>query len=301
MLAGPVRGFGAIDVSVQFSVCSTSSSVTSFVNSIGAFTITEPLEACSPQISNAVSSGTPLDVTVTFTQPTFSYQWVFTKIRLSSIIFNSGSGSDPTETISWASTEGKLVFLEGKARIQHVHHVTHLEGGDSKIDMTNTGEGEAGQKSGTDATITGALCANVYAFTPDEQMVACCSCPITPDGLVSLSARDDLISNTLTPSAPSSLTVAVVPTVPVAGTCTNSAAATATETPAPGLLAWGTNLHATPAPTSFAVTETPFAQATLSDAALTRLGNLCSFILANGSGFGVCRSCRLGGLGAVNK
>jgi hypothetical protein len=29
-----------------------------------------------------------------------------------------------------------------------------------------------------------------------------------------------------------------------------------------------------------------------------RLTSLCTLINANGSGFGVCRSCRLGGLGA---
>jgi hypothetical protein len=46
------------------------------------------------------------------------------------------------------------------------------------------------------------------------------------------------------------------------------------------------------------VTETPFLPATLSAGEASRLTNLCTFINANGSGFGICRSCRLGGLGA---
>ena len=39
------------------------------------------------------------------------------------------------------------------------------------------------------------ICVNVYTFSPDEQMISCCSCLVTPDSLVSLSARNDLISN----------------------------------------------------------------------------------------------------------
>jgi hypothetical protein len=34
---------------------------------------------------------------------------------------------------------------------------------------------------------------------------------------------------------------------------------------------------------------------------LSRLTGLCTFINGNGSGFGICRSCRLGGLGASSK
>ena len=60
------------------------------------------------------------------------------------------------------------------------------------------------------------------------------------------------------------------------------------------------------------ITETPFLPATLSGSApppplggpfdgigeARRLQDLCTFIQANGSGFGICSSCRLGGLGA---
>ncbi|MBY0506027.1 MAG: hypothetical protein K2X03_19075 [Bryobacteraceae bacterium] len=57
-------------------------------------------------------------------------------------------------------------------------------------------------------------------------MLSYCSCPITPNGLVSLSAQRDLVSNTLTPAVPTSLVVKLLATVPLNNSCTGSAAAT---------------------------------------------------------------------------
>jgi hypothetical protein len=181
-----------------------------------------------------------------------------------------------------------------------VRYASNLAVGDSVVNITNSGATGASLQSGTTATITGAICANVYAFTPDEQLVSCCSCPVTPNGLVSLSAKNDLASNTLTPAVPTALVIKLLATRPVGGSCTNSAAAVTTATLAPGMLAWGTTIHATPTAGTYGVTETAFSPATLSDGELSRIGNLCNFIIANGSGFGVCRSCRLGGLGAAS-
>lgn len=177
-----------------------------------------------------------------------------------------------------------------------VRYASNLNIGDSVINITNSGARGAGLAAGTSASTTGALCVNVYAFSPDEQMISCCSCPVTPNGLVSLSARADLISNTLTPAVPTSIVVKLLASTPVGGSCTGAAASPGALSS--GLVAWGTTLHATPTAGSFAVTETPFSPATLSAGELTRLTALCTFINANGSGFGICRSCRLGGLGA---
>ncbi|MBY0508383.1 MAG: hypothetical protein K2X03_31015 [Bryobacteraceae bacterium] len=181
-----------------------------------------------------------------------------------------------------------------------VRYMSNLNLADSVINLTNTGARGAGLAAGTTATTTGAICVNVYAFSPDEQMVSCCSCPVTPNGLVSLSAQRDLVSNTLTPAVPTSLVVKLLATVPVNNSCTGSAAAVNAANLAPGLLAWGTTIKAPDT-----VVETPFLPATLSLGGagdnigeLARLQQLCNFINSNGSGFGVCRSCRLGGLGA---
>ncbi len=173
-----------------------------------------------------------------------------------------------------------------------IRYVSNLNLGDSYVNITNTGAGG------------GTICANVYAFSPDEQMVSCCSCPVTPNALVSLSVRNDIISNTLTPAVPTSLVIKLLSTQAVAGACLGSAGAVNTTNLALGLAAWGTTLHV--GPTRTVTTETPFLKATLSVGSnrpgdigeLSRLGQLCNFIIGNGSGFGVCRSCRLGGLGA---
>jgi hypothetical protein len=187
-----------------------------------------------------------------------------------------------------------------------VSYVSNLAAGDSFVNITNAGTSGAGLQSGTTANITGALCANVYAFTPDEQMVSCCSCPVTPNGLVSLSAKNDLAGNTLTPAIPTALVVKILATLPTTagGTagqvgCNNSAATVGTTaTLALGLKSFGTTLHATPAAGTYGVTESPYSTATLSAGEVSRLGTLCNFIIANGSGYGICRTCRLGGLGA---
>lgn len=183
-----------------------------------------------------------------------------------------------------------------------VRYASNLNVGDSVINISNTGARGAANQSGTTANLTGSICANVYAFSDDEQLVSCCSCPVTPNGLVSLSVRNDLISNTLTPAVPTSVVVKLLATVPVGGSCNGSAATVSPLTGAApalsnGLVAWGTTLHAGPTG-AFGITETAFTPATLSTGELNRLGTLCNFIGNNGSGFGICRSCRLGGLGA---
>ena len=204
------------------------------------------------------------------------------------------------------------------ARRYRAGRVEHLSGrvageqqsgyGDGDINITNSGERGAGLAAGTSSNTTGALCANVYAFSPDEQMVSCCSCPVTPNGLVSLSARTDLINNTLTPAVPTSLVVKLVASVPAPGSlgCMGSAASVTSTNLAPGMAAWDTTVHVGGSAGALGITETAFLSATLTTAPgnaggigeLARLTQLCTFINANGSGFGICSPCRLGALGA---
>jgi len=153
---------------------------------------------------------------------------------------------------------------------------------DSVFNLTNTG------------ATGGNICVNVYTFSPDEQLISCCSCVVTPNALVSLSAKSDLINNTLTPAVPSSIVVKLVST---AGGACNAATPGALAT---GLAAWGTTIHAGSGG-SWATTETAFTPATLSAAEYTRITSLCGFIQSNGSGYGICNSCRSGGLGASKK
>jgi len=172
-----------------------------------------------------------------------------------------------------------------------VRYAANLNIGDSVINITNAGT------TNTGGALTN-ICANVYAFSPDEQLISCCSCTVTPNALVSLSAVSDLISNTLTPARPNSIVVKMLAT---AGTSCNASNVPAANL-ASGMVAWGTTIHALPtSPVTYGVTETQFAQPGLSAAELARLTSFCGFIQANGSGFGICRSCRLGGQGAIKQ
>jgi hypothetical protein len=167
-----------------------------------------------------------------------------------------------------------------------VRYAANLNIGDSVVNFTNSGATVAGGVSQN-------LCINLFAFDPQEELIACCTCNVTPNGLVSLSVIKSLIANPLTPAIPTSI---VIKAVASTGTC-NASVITNT---AHGLLAWGTTLHqntSTVTPT-YAVTETAFSDATLTAAELNHITSFCGFIQANGSSFGICRGCPSNGLGS---
>ena len=188
-----------------------------------------------------------------------------------------------------------------------VSYAANLTSGDSVINLTNTGANGALLSGPGIGGAAGNICVNVYAFSPDEQLISCCSCPITPNGLSSLSVKNDLINNTLTGVKPNSVIVKLVVTGAGATftgtTCANSAAVAGQNVANPllatGGLAFGTTLHALDA--GFVVTENPFRGATLSAQELASITNRCTNIIGNGSGFGVCKSCRPGGLDNTNR
>jgi hypothetical protein len=166
----------------------------------------------------------------------------------------------------------------------------------------------------------GYLCANVYAFDAAEELISCCSCPLTANSLRSLSVRNDILSNTLTPAIPTSIDVKIVWTTPLKDTehpdC-NASVSPAGPPPSTGCLAlavpqagavkpncyasggraWMTHIHAgpNPAPANLSMTEDRFTNVPLSQNEEGILQLLCAFIQGNGSGFGICKSCRLGG------
>ncbi len=62
----------------------------------------------------------------------------------------------------------------------------------------------------SDASPAGDLCASVYVFDSAEELNECCSCRITPNGILSLSVNTNLTSNTLTGKIPTRGVVKVV-------------------------------------------------------------------------------------------
>jgi len=198
-----------------------------------------------------------------------------------------------------AQLTGASATLDGSFQVKIF---PNLGVGDSVINIGNTGGGGGGTIL---APTGGSLCANIYVFSPDEQEVACCFCIVTPNGIVTTSARQ-LISKTLTPAVPTSITVKIVSSSGGAASCNPSTVGTGTDHLQVGLVAFGTNLHAAApggsvGPGTYAVTETPFIPATLSAAELARITTLCGFIMANGTGFGLCPGCSTGAAGAVKQ
>jgi hypothetical protein len=191
-----------------------------------------------------------------------------------------------------------------------IRYAANTTVGDSYIDVSNDGASmttttiASGQNT---LAVSGSICVNAYAFNADEEILSCCSCPLTPNGLVALSVQKDLLNNTLTGRAsPSSIVIKLVATVPQAGVATTgNPCGTSASTVNPlnlaiGMVAWGTSLHANTSSTTttYALTETPFTVAAPSPAELARLASVCSIAQLQGSGYGICNSCELAGLGA---
>ena len=184
-----------------------------------------------------------------------------------------------------------------------VTYAANLTFGESYLDISNNGANGAPLLGPGFGDPVGNICVNAYAFSPDEQMISCCSCLVTPNGLANIGVARDLTSKTLTGVIPTSVVVKLVTTLAgergTGRSCANSAASVSPEILAGGLAGWRTTLHEAPIPPGgYSVTETPFSQGILSAAELASLRGRCASILGNGSGFGICRSCQAGALGA---
>ncbi len=204
---------------------------------------------------------------------------------------------------SLASSTATMAFQVGYA--------ANLNIGDSVVNLSNGGAQGGVFGAGT----TGNICVNVYTFDPQEEEIGCCSCLVTPNGLNSLSAKNSLISNTLTPSIPASVLIKLVASQPgtdVTGNfvlCNPASvgpfAATAPYTVplvtpaaplAAGMLAWGATLAPSSTPGTYKPVPVHFLNGSLSASELTGLTSLCNFIRTNGSGYGICKGCQVGAL-----
>jgi hypothetical protein len=215
-----------------------------------------------------------------------------------------------------------------------IGYAANLNIGDTELEFTN--DGALGPFVGAPLAPTqGNICVNVYAFDPSEEEVSCCACLVTPNALVSLSAKNDLINNVLTPAIPTSLVIKLLASIP--GTVTGGAAtlcnpsgltgATLFSAATPGvptlfltngLIAWETTMEPNGTGGTYTAVGQPIIQANTSipgplTAFLPILGNpavygeagalmeICNFIQSNGSGFGVCNSCALGALSGTKQ
>ena len=179
---------------------------------------------------------------------------------------------------------GTMMFAQGINDVYQVNYFSNnLSPYDQHVRIINTG-----QQGTPISTGHGTVCADVYSFDNTQEMLECCSCPITANGIIELSLHNDLMQNPLTgiASTPNSGVIKIV----------SDNRANCNETspvPVPNVRAWGTHIQRpwsnNQVQNGLVVTETEFLQAPLQADELSFLGQACSFVQYLGSGKGVCR------------
>jgi hypothetical protein len=179
---------------------------------------------------------------------------------------------------------------------------------DAQMHVGNPGS-TGGFGSGDPSSVAGGdLCANIYVFTPDQQLTECCSCRISPNGMQGFSLMTDLTNNPLTAIVPHSGAIKVVSSfggghrgAGLPPTVNNDSTrpfcdAGSNYWPKGRLESWITHVRPLAAAGSppWTVTEIDFQSAQLSWAELKKLEQECYAIEASpsqgglGSGHGVC-------------
>jgi hypothetical protein len=115
------------------------------------------------------------------------------------------------------------------------------------------------------------LWASIYVFDDSEELQECCSCLITPDGLLSESVNNNLTKSPLTGIKPQRGVIKIISSAIESDVNTNFIA----NAPTAGIRAWAT--HVQKLTSGFAVTETPFADANLAASEESLLEALCLF------------------------
>jgi hypothetical protein len=229
-----------------------------------------------------------------------------------------------------------VAFSQSTSTFMQVGYAANLNVGDSVVNLNNTGL-QGGFISANPPT-SGNICASVYVFDPQEEEIGCCSCLITPHGLNSLSVRNDLISNNLTPAVPTSVSITILDMEPGLDTSNHFTVCNpvpnvlgqandpyynpvgfpgnAAGDPQKGALVltsslavWGTTLEPAGTAGTYAPVNVPYFAPFTNDSPipnnalndLTDIFSTCNFIQANGTGFGICKSCRLGALGGAKQ
>jgi hypothetical protein len=161
------------------------------------------------------------------------------------------------------------------------YQVNYYSGGVGTLRVINTGQVGSPIDTGTNH---GKVCADIYVFDSNQEMLACCSCPITANGLLTVSPAA-LLGNPLTgvqllanPAATGVIKI-VSDNQPGYG-CDARSIINPVES---GLRAWETHFQGTNV-----LTETAFAKAPLTNTEQAFLGQACSFVLYLGSGKGTC-------------
>jgi hypothetical protein len=159
---------------------------------------------------------------------------------------------------------------------------------DQDIELVNTGA--LGNGLPNNDTI-GNICSSIYVFDNNQEMIACCACRTTPNGLASASVGTQLTNNPVTSVVP---VAGVIKILNTAATTICDPTTVTTQTLVPGIVGFSSHLKVTGGATF--LTETAIPNATLSAGEFFFLQTACSFVRYLGSGKGTC-SCTVPGLG----
>jgi len=184
---------------------------------------------------------------------------------------------------------------------------------ESYINMINTGANGASTLGPGLGGAVGNTCVNVYAFDPGEELIACCSCLLTPNQVVNFGINSGLLYKTQSQIVPSSVTIKLLNSLAgatgsgsSATACANSAYTVGqTQTGgqsfpiAAGLVAYVSTPGTANGTTWPFLLEHPFIPSTLSAGELASITGRCGSLIGNGSGYGICKGCTLGALGAA--
>jgi hypothetical protein len=136
----------------------------------------------------------------------------------------------------------------------------------------------------SDSSPAGDLCASVYVFDSQEELNECCSCRITPNGILSLSVNTNLTSNPLTGRVAPRGVVKVVSSTLSGGSCDATVVA-------PQIGIRGAITHPQKGTgTGYQITEEELTDSTFGSAEQADLAEDCEVLVELGSGSGIC-SC----------
>jgi hypothetical protein len=126
---------------------------------------------------------------------------------------------------------------------------------------------------------TGAnLWASLYVFDDSEELTQCCSCEVTPDGLLSESVKNQLTKYPIRGIVPPRGVIKVISSSTESDVNTNFAP----NTPTAGLRGWATHIQSVAnrypyGPAAYSQTETTFADSNLGAGEKSLLEQLCYF------------------------
>lgn len=167
-------------------------------------------------------------------------------------------------------------------------HVTGAP--DGKVRIDNPGTNNASN-----------LCADIYVFDNTEELLECCGCKLTPDGLRTFSINTDLTANPSNGIVPTTGVIKIIsattnpnPAHPLWGQCDATGGFSFTNqkgniVPTPDLRAWATHIQSKGPSGSYPATATEFQDSTLATWELAYLQKACFGIRQLGSGRGACK------------